>query len=357
MDSLRAQNWAAAQIEARRDGQEAMDIVLWHYLRSGQGEDPEQVMDFLDRNPDWPGLPYLREKSESAMESAPTDLVLRFFKDHIPETGTGALALARAHRANGDQSLAEAAVIHAWTHLSLVDEERDAFLSAWGDVLAPYHTARMDQALWRGWQSNARSMLGQMDDRWRALALARLTLRDQGGNVDTLIANVPADMQADAGLAYERFLWRYRKGRRESAIELLLARSTSEESLGRPELWAGPREDLARRRMLQGAHREAYQIASTHFMTEGGTYRELEWLAGYIALHHLKDADTALPHFQAYLDDATTPIAVGRGGYWLGRAYEALGNSEAAKTAYARAAEFQTSFYGLLAAERAGVAV
>ena len=355
MDSVRTENWAAAQIEARSDGREGQDIVLWHFLRSGNAENPQQVLDFVNRNPDWPGMSYLKEKTESTMERASSDIVFPFFEDYVPRTGTGALALARAHRAAGDTDAAEAVIVHAWTNLPLVQEERTAFTVIWGETIKPHNTARMDHALWRGWSVNARALLGAMDDGWKALAEARMGLRQQAGNVDTLIANVPASLKSDPGLAYERFLWRYRKARRDSAIELLLERSSSADSLGRPEAWAKPRVDLARRRMLAGAYREAYRIASSHHMTEGSDYRELEWLAGYLALHHLGDAKTALAHFEAYLDDAVTPIAVGRGGYWVGRAHEKLGASDAAKTAYGRAAEYQTSFYGLLAAERANL--
>ena len=50
-----------------------------------------------------------------------------------------------------------------------------------------------------------------------------------------------------------------------------------------------------------------------------------------------------------------TPISRGRAGYWIGRAYDVLGDKKAAKKAYADGAEYQSSFYGLLAAERAGV--
>ncbi|MDP4989984.1 MAG: hypothetical protein NWQ37_02070, partial [Marivita lacus] len=31
MDLMRGGNWAAAQIEARGDGQAALDVILWHY--------------------------------------------------------------------------------------------------------------------------------------------------------------------------------------------------------------------------------------------------------------------------------------------------------------------------------------
>ncbi|MBT4568163.1 MAG: lytic transglycosylase domain-containing protein [Marinovum sp.] len=49
-----------------------------------------------------------------------------------------------------------------------------------------------------------------------------------------------------------------------------------------------------------------------------------------------------------------TPISLGRAGYWLGRAYSATGDRASAKLAYSFAAQHQSSFYGLLAAEKAG---
>ena len=52
-----------------------------------------------------------------------------------------------------------------------------------------------------------------------------------------------------------------------------------------------------------------------------------------------------------------TPISLGRAGYWRGRAHEALDQKDLADAAYRAAAEHQTSFYGLLAAERVGVAI
>jgi soluble lytic murein transglycosylase len=50
-----------------------------------------------------------------------------------------------------------------------------------------------------------------------------------------------------------------------------------------------------------------------------------------------------------------SPISKGRAGYWLGRALEAAGDAEGAAAAYAEGARYQSSFYGQLAAERAGL--
>ena len=355
MDLMREGNWAAAQIEARGDGQAALDVVLWHYLRAGQGS-PRQIQDFLARNPDWPGLPFLREKSEAAMTSASAEDIRAFYANHVPETGAGALSLARALLVADNREASNAVVTQAWLTLSLTSEEQAAFVAAYSDVLVPLHTQRLDMALWRGWSSNARAMFPLVDEGWRKLANARLGLRADAGGVDTLIDAVPATLSADAGLAYERFAWRVRKGRTEDAVALLQARSTSTGTLGKPEFWSGQRRNLVRQLMRDGAHQTAYELASSHHLTEGSHFADLEWLSGYLSLRFLDAPDRAVSHFDAFLGAVATPISLGRAGYWSGRAHEALGNETAAAQAYAFGGQYQTSFYGLLAAERGGIA-
>ncbi len=354
MDAVRQGNWAAAQITARGDGQPAMDVIMWHYLRAGFG-DAVQVKDFLSRNGDWPGMDYLREKSEEAMVEASHGDVEAFFADSPPQTGTGALSLARAYRADGQTGAAEATVVLAWRTLSLSSEERNAFLAEHGALLRPHHQARLDMALWTGWTANARAMLGLVDEGHRALAEARLGLMDSVAGVDGLIARVPAELQNDAGLAHARFEWRMRKNREADAIELLLARSTSAAALGEPSAWGNRRRALARDKMRAGDPQLAYRIASTHYMVEGSDYADLEWLSGYLALRFLAKPDLALQHFLHLRKAVDSPISLGRAGYWIGRAHEALGQSDAAQEAYAFGGQYQTSFYGLLAAEKAGM--
>lgn len=355
MQSLREGNWAAARIGARGDGQVAVDVILWHTLRAGRG-DAVEVQDFIARNPDWPGMAYLREKSEVTMaEDGSPEEIRAFFADHLPQTGAGALALAKAQMNGGDEGAAQADIVLAWRTLAMSADERRKFVELWGDILRDHHPARLDMALWNGWTSNARGMLSLVDDDWKALAAARLALRNSAPGVDALIAAVPEDLADHPGLAYERFLWRVRKGRDSDAIELLLERSSSAAALGEPWAWASARRDLARERMQQGAVAEAYRIASSHYLVEGSDYAALEWLSGYLALRFLERPELAVEHFENFREAVWTPISVGRAGYWLGRAQEAAGNTEAAQEAYALGAAYQTSFYGLLAAERGGL--
>ncbi|SEP97368.1 lytic transglycosylase domain-containing protein [Thalassovita taeanensis] len=355
LEAARAGNWENAERLAARAGGVAGDIVEWQRLRAGQG-DLAEVRGFLQRRSDWPGLKLLRKRSEGMLEGASPAEVLAFFQDEAAQTGAGVLAHAEALATTGSRGDAEAELVLAWRVMALEPGEQDAFLARHGALLAPHHAARLDMALWRGWASNVARMLPLVTDGQRRLAAARLGLAADRDGVDQLIEAVPEALRGDAGLAYARFEWRLRKGRTDDAVALMLERSATPELLGEPERWAGWRRYLARDRMRDGKAQEAYRLAAHHGLQEGSSYADLEWLSGYLALRFLNDPALALDHFQRFRAAVETPISLGRAGYWIGRAQEALGDGEAAKLAYAEGAQYQTSFYGLLAAERGGVA-
>ncbi|WP_372602917.1 lytic transglycosylase domain-containing protein [Actibacterium sp.] len=357
MQAVRADEWDKARILARPQGQIALDIVDWRALRAGQGVFDDYLR-FLSRNPDWPGLDRVRAQGEGLIPdgAAPAD-VIRFFADAAPLTGQGGVRLALALAATGRMGEAQAQAALTWVSLPLSETDQSRLLAAFGPQLKPLSQTRLDTMLWRGETGAARLMLPLVDDGWRKLAEARLALRGSEPGVDTRIAAVPAALADDPGLAYERFLWRLRKGRDADAAVLLDERSLSAASLGLPEKWAGRRHDLARAMMRDGQVELAYRLAANHYVVDGSSYAELEWLAGFIALRQLNEPAVALSHFQRFETAVDTPISLGRAGYWQGRAYEALGQMPEAQAAYAKGAVHQTSFYGQLAAEKAGVAM
>lgn len=351
--AVAAGEWEAARAEAQDEI--AREIVEWHRLRAGEGT-WDEARAFLARRPDWPGLPLLAEKGEEAIPAgAPPAEVVAYFGDRPPQTGVGLIRLADAFAALGRTGDAEATLVQGWRTLLLRSAEQEALVAAHGALLRPHHEARLDMLLWRGAELNARAMLPLVSDGWRRLAEARIALREQADGVDGLIGRVPAALADDPGLAFERFQWRARKGRNEDAIALALERSISPEALGEPQAWASWRATLARWAMRQGQGATAYRLASSHFLTEGPDYAELEWLAGYVALRLRDDPATALRHFRAFRVAVQTPISLGRAGYWEGRALEAMGDAGGAQAAYEFGGEHQTAFYGLLAAEKAGL--
>lgn len=357
MEEMRSGNWDGAAQLALPSGQAGRDVIEWFRLREGLGTFDESLA-FLARNPDWPGLRFLRRKAEANLPFGQrADKVIVFFGDDLPQTGAGSAALAEALSVTGRDDMAASVAKLAWTTQRLSKADENILIKNYGEVLKPLHTERLDMLLWLGRRSEAERMYPRVSEGWQKLAAARLDLRGKKPGVDARIAAVPKALKSDPGLAYERAAWRFGKGRYESAAELLLERDGTEEALGEPQRWSNMRRVLARDAMRDGEGRKAYRLASQHGLTEGSAYADLEWLSGYLALRYLDDADTARRHFRAFRAAVVTPISLGRAGYWEGRAEEALGNDEAAAAAYAFGAEYQTSFYGLLAAERAGIAM
>ena len=354
IDAVGRGNWDEAARIANRDGPIARDVIEWMRLRAGGGT-YAQVMAFLDRRPDWPGETYLRRRSEAAVIAAGEDAVVSYFAEAPPQTPRGVLAHARALKAAGQVGEAQVSLVLAWRTMQMSSADQAAFLDAHATLLKPHHPARLDSMLWRGSGSDARRMFELVTKDQVTLAEARLGLINQDGNVDALITAVPDALRGDPGLAHARFEWRVRKGRWDAAKALLLDRSASLEALGRPEYWAKRRRALARDEMRDGEPALAYQLAAQHFLSEGSSYADLEWLSGYIALRYLEDPEIALEHFRNHEAAVRSPISLGRAGYWIGRAYEELEQTERALASYADAAQYQTAFYGLLAAERAGL--
>lgn len=354
MEALRDGEWEKAAALAARAGPVASDIVEWQRLLSGRGSYPE-LRDFLDRRLDWPRLDAIVRASEGVVARQNDTEILDVFAERPAQTAPGVLAHAAALSRGGRTEEADALIVRTWRTRRLADAEHGLLFAAYRELLKPHHWARLDEMLWRGATADANRMLPLVTEGQAALARARMGLADMAGNVDTLIAAVPAELRDDPGLVHGRFEWRVRKGRWDEAKEMLLAQSASAETLGDPDAWANRRRQLARDELLEGDARRAYEMAANHHLTEGSDLADLEWLAGYIALTRLDDPARALIHFQGHDDEVVTPISQGRAGYWKGRAHEALGDQTSADMEYTRGAAFQTSFYGLLAAEAAGL--
>lgn len=350
-----AQDWEGAAMLAQSAGPVGQDIVDWQILRAGEGLLGEYE-DFLVRRPDWPGLPLLRKKGEEAVQRSTTpERVVAYFNGTAPQTGGGAVAYVAALRSMGQAEAAAAAARKAWVELSFTAEEQAAMLAAEGPVLADRHVARLDRLLWDRQAAEARRMLGLVPADWQALAAARLALQAEAPGVNAVIEAVPPSRANDPGLALDRFLWRMDKGRYGDATALILERSATPDGLGRPEAWAPRRASLARYLMREGKPSDGYRVASTHGLTGGADYADLEFLSGFIALRKLNDPQTALRHFQRLQAAVSTPISLSRALYWQGRALEAMGRTEEAELDFRAAAKHQTSYYGLLASERLGL--
>ena len=349
------QDWAEASSRAQGAGAVGADVIEWQRLRAGEGLLGEYEA-FLARRPDWPGLPYLKAAGEVAVaRSTDPDRVFQYFGGEAPAKAAGILALTAALEAKGRHAEAVEAATIGWTKLKFTADEQAHLLDTYGPDLRVAHELRLDRILWDGNRADEGArMLPLVSKDWAALGKARLALRADKDGVSALVNAVPKALKDDPGLAFERFLFRMRHDNYADAAALIVDRSASAQGLGDPMAWAAKRADLARILMRKGEPKSAYRVASTHHLTDLGDMGDLEFLSGFIALRKLNDPARALQHFER-LAGATTPISQARAQYWLGRALEASGDKTKARSAYGKAANYQTSYYGMLAAEKLGL--
>jgi soluble lytic murein transglycosylase len=351
------QDWEGAKAAAMSAGQSGADLVEWQRLRAGDGLLGDYE-DFLARHPDWPGMPFLKAAGEAAVARAQDPArILAYFGADLPKSATGALAKMRALEASGRHADAVAEATRAWTELKFTADEQSQIMALYANDLKVAHEVRLDRILWDGTRMvEAQRMLPLVSKGWAALAQARIALRGDKDGVNALVAAVPGPLKEDAGLAYERFLYRMRHDNYADAATLILDRSTTAARLGDPDAWADRRASLARYLMRNGDVETAYKVASSHQVTNAADAADLEFLSGFIALRKMNDPARALKHF-GRLMGATTPISQARALYWMARAYEATGDKAKAQTSYTQAARFQTSYYGMLAAEKLGLSL
>ncbi len=351
------ENWnEAARLANANQDPIAADIIEWHRLRAGRGNFA-QYEAFVNTNPDWPGLPLLYKASEPTIpDGVDARRIIRYFANQKPQTGRGSFRLAQAHKSLGQTNEANAEAARAWTNFLLSQTEQSILWGSFSSTLRAHNIERLDMLLWRQRLTEGMRMYDLVPTEQRQLAEVRVALQRGKGGVNAMINALPASVASSGGLAFDRLRWRVDHDNWDGVHEMLVERSTSLNALGRPEYWQDRRRTYARRAMRAGNHQAAYLLASQHFLTpDQNGYKDLEWLAGFLALRKLNDPQRALLHFQRFRATVESPISVGRAGYWLGRTYEAMGQRDNARTFYTLGATYQTSFYGQLAAERAGL--
>lgn len=353
--AIQDEKWPEANtIAGRAKNPLLAKVVLWmDLMRPNSGHLFSDYARFTAQNPDWPGQAALQAQAELAMPlDSPSKQVLAWFGGREPRTLAGAMQLARALQASGEKAKATQVVRRGWVNLDSGAYEEKEFLSRYGNLLkGEDHIARLDRLLWDNRQDAVRRMMNRVDAAHRALAEARMGLRNGKGNATKLVARVPNKLQRDAGLVYERARWRRRNDLHDTIAELFVPPL---QEVSRPELLWRELDDAARRALTRGQPKVAYKLAIQHGATDGATFAEGEWLAGWIALRHLHDAKTALVHFKRLYASVGSPISKARAAYWAGRAAEALKQKAEAQKWYTDAAQWSTTYYGQLAAQRAG---
>ncbi len=308
----------------------------------------DELASFVTNNPDWPGLKGIMMILEQKIPANVSESQLvNWFNAHPPLTPTAFYRSIESLQALGQTTKASELVRARWIERNFGNGDQTAFYERYASLLCVAdHEARLDRLLWENEITAARAMYPYVDASHKALAEARIALANQTTRAETIMAQVPASLQEDAGLLYERVRWRRKNDNDDGALDLLLK---APKDLGQPEKWWEERHIVIRRLIEAKNFAMAYRLAASHGLTTGFNFVQAEFLAGWLALRFLNKPHLAHSHFTNLLKECVTPISRSRGYYWLGRTYEAAGQADDAQQAYETAATINTTFYGQLA--------
>lgn len=348
--------WSAAKKQAKKAKSDLpLKFVTWMQIVDPKKDVSfEDIQAFMRDNPDWPRQTSLKRRAEEAMHEgmSPQEILTWFAGRGEPLTANGHIMQAIALDRLGRTAEAREKVRESWQHVNFGRTQQEQFYRKFKKYLSTQdHINRLDRLLWEGRYYPARRMLKYVNKDWKALAEARLTLRKMRGGVDRAIAKVPKHLKEHPGLQFERMRWRRIKGKDKGAMDILLDIPANAPY---PEVWWRQRSVMARIAVREGYYSDAYQMASNHGLTEGASFAEAEWMSGWIKLRFLAEPKDSLAHFKAMYGKVSYPISKSRGAYWIARAYEELNNTKESQKWYQSAAEFKTTYYGQLAAERLG---
>jgi soluble lytic murein transglycosylase len=351
----------ATQAEAAISDPVARKLAEWLILRSDNNNaSVERYRAFITANPSWPSQTFMRRRMEAALWDDHRDdsVVWSWFENESPLSAKGRFALAKAMLARGDRANAERLVREAWRSDPMSEDTENTALDLFGALLAPGdQKTRMDTLLY-GTDNEAAAMRAakRLGAGYVALAKARVAAVKKVPNAKALLDAVPSELHSDTGYLFARIQLSRRDEKFAEAAQLMLSAPKDPARLHNLDEWWIERRLLARKMIDSGEYRSAYLIARDAALPTRDIYKtEQEFTAGWIALRFLNDPQTAAQHFARIGVGSVNPTALARAGYWQGRAAEAAGRAQEARTAYATAAEQSTSYYGQLARAKLGL--
>jgi soluble lytic murein transglycosylase len=305
---------------------------------------------------DWPRPSRREMAAEKLLDQSGMSpkALIAWFGEVQPITPQGAMSLARALRADGQTSAAAAVIRHAWRSMPFDESVQAAMLAQFPDMLTPADMwARTDYLLYGTHDAAPIDLIARLPPDRQAVAQARLALRRGDPNAGALVAALPPADQTSPGVIFERLMADQAHGNVADALNLVAYMPESLPYEGAAEkLWR--HGSLVVQALQAGDPVRAYAAADHSGLSSGLAAEEAQFYAGWIALTRLKNPHLADGHFAALQALSKSPITQARALFWRGRAADAQGDPVGAQLFYAQAGRYQTTFYGQLAAARAG---
>ena len=315
-----------------------------------------ELSDAETRFAGWPRAEARRTATEIALDrsGAGPDAALALFAETPPTTIQGAIALASALEQRGRPGEARSLIRDWWTTRSFDAATQSRILSLWPDWLTQAdHDARLNVLLLGPHGPATRAVLSMASADMQTVGTAVITLRS-AYSAESIIAGLTQAQAMHPAVVLERVRIARARGAEAGAFGLLSALPAAPTHKdGQDTLWTERRNyflDALAVRNWQAA----YDAMAGHGFPSGDRRVDAEFFAGWVALTKLNDPALADGGGRALAQALEMSGRQGRAAYWLGRAAEAQNDPVAARQWYESGSRHFQTFYGQLAAEKAG---
>ena len=354
---VKRKRWNSAMKEVRKSRSKLLkNLVTWMYLKEPSNNLTFQdYKKFIDKNPEWPRINRLRYLAEHKInfKNVKPKEVINFFEKKEPLSGYGKIKLGEAYLTKGNTKKAHSLIADGFKTANLSSIEHKYLNKKFRNLLTKEDY--IERAKYLAWEQDVyelRRTLRYLPSGYKELYFARFALMTRSYGVDSAIAKVPPQFKNDIGLQFDRAKWRRKRGRYDSALEIINNLPQDPKLLVKPDLWFKEKFIIARSRINKKRFEEAYGLLINHGVLDSGNLAEAEWHAGWLALRFLNKPDAAVQHFKTMYDGVNYPISKSRAAYWVGKAYEQLGKDQNSKDWYKKSSVFNTTFYGQLASAK-----
>lgn len=349
---INSKNWQEAEELASSTGRNVLNkIVLSQKFLDASYKDNnfEEIVSFLRKYPEWPQSGEIRKKAEKYLTYA-TDpqVIIDWFAKNQPQTGLGYkfYALASAKLLSNDNSIN--AIRNGWIYGDFdATEEKKYYKDYQENLRAEDNVRKVERYLWEKDISKAKKLMHLIPTIYKKTLSAEIAALEGSSAKDALFSAVKEELYTD-GLLFQ-YLHSKRKETPNNISIKLFKKAWAKRDKKHEKDWCKLQLYYAREFIQEKDFKSSYEILSNHFSSDHENVREVQWLAGWIALRFLNNPHIAQKHFQEFLRFATTPISIARGKYWLARAIDKLNDKNKARSFYKEAAIYSHTFYGQLA--------
>ena len=359
---IKQKKWKSAIKSTNRiKDKEFKNLVNWLYLKEKRNAASfSEYTKFIEENKDYPRINRLKYLAEHKinLSSTSASTIIGWFDTETPLSGFGEIKLGEAYLLKGRIDEGSELIKKGWITASLSSKDLRYLNKKYRKILnSSDHIKRAEYLAWDYKYWDLKRILRYLPKDHRALYNARQILMSSSYGVDKAISDVPEKFKSDIGLRYDRLKWRRRRGRVESSLEIINNAPNDNNALVRADLWWKERQIISRSLIYKKKYQLAYDVSKNHSLNkdkenEGPAYAEAEWMSGWIALSFLNDPKVAIEHFNNFYKNVGYPISLARGAYWLGVAYEKIGNDNLSRKYFKEGSKYLTTFYGQLSYEK-----